>query len=328
MRLALRAYVDQTFDKAVKFQIFIAGNKVGEVQASGHLFDGVVGVDKADTLYVDLTNSRQWQWGDFYNGLEIVIDQGALDQTMMVHYDAIGLRVTGVPGADPSANGPSSPTLVQGPIDTSHLVNVFNSAVRATSIWNEAPAYLQGYGVSVAVVDSGVGSLKDLGKRKIRDVNFNLAYHDGSDRYGHGTIVAGVVGGDGADSAGQYMGIAPKANLINVRVSDDQGMSTESDVIEALQWVYDHKDMYNIRVVNLSLNSSIAQSYHTSPLDAAVEILWFNRIVVVVSAGNTGMGALYPPANDPFVITVGAVDDKGTSTLSDDVMASLSPPPA
>ena len=86
----------------------------------------------------------------------------------------------------------------------------------------------------------------------------------------------------------------------------------------------ENKDKYNIRVVNLSLNSSVAESYHTSPLNAAVEILWFNKIVVVASAGNQGSGALYPPANDPFIITVGATDDKGTSSLTDDAVASFS----
>jgi serine protease AprX len=68
----------------------------------------------------------------------------------------------------------------------------------------------------------------------------------------------------------------------------------------------------------------VAESYNTSPLDAAVEILWFNGVVVVVSAGNKGSGTIYPPANDPFVITVGAVNDRGTATLSDDAIANFS----
>jgi serine protease AprX len=80
--------------------------------------------------------------------------------------------------------------------------------------------------------------------------------------------------------------------------------------------------------VNVSLNSTVAQSYHTSPLSAAVEILWFNSIVVVVSAGNNGTGdgpvTLFPPANDPFVITVGAVEDKGTTGVGDDTLAVFS----
>jgi serine protease AprX len=101
-------------------------------------------------------------------------------------------------------------------------------------------------------------------------------------------------------------------------------MSMASDVIEGLQWIYENKDIYNIKVVNISLNSSVAESYQVSPLDAAAEILWFNGIVVVVSAGNNGTATLYPPANDPFVITVGAADDKGTQSLNDDDVASFS----
>jgi serine protease AprX len=72
------------------------------------------------------------------------------------------------------------------------------------------------------------------------------------------------------------------------------------------------------------LNSTVAESYQTSPIDAAVEILWNAGIVVVVSAGNSGPGILFPPANDPFVITVGATDDMGTPNINDDVMASFS----
>jgi serine protease AprX len=132
------------------------------------------------------------------------------------------------------------------------------------------------------------------------------------------------VGGDGSESGGKYIGVAPMVNIINVKVSNDDGSSKMQDVVAGLQWVLQNRDTYNIRVVNLSLNSSVPESYNTSPLDAAVEILWFNKIVVVVSAGNQGSGSLYPPANDPFVITVGATNDKGTSSLSDDVMASFS----
>jgi serine protease AprX len=120
------------------------------------------------------------------------------------------------------------------------------------------------------------------------------------------------------------MGIAPKANVLAVRISDDNGMSSEADVISALQWIYTNKAAYNIRVVNLSLNSAVAQSYHTSPLCAAAEILWFNGITVVVSAGNNGSADLFPPANDPFVITVGAINDGGTLDAMDDVVASYS----
>ena len=231
--------------------------------------------------------------------------------------------MTIVPRVDNSGTA-NLPVLPQAAIDTSKLLNVYNATVRATEVWNEAPSYWQGQGVAVAVVDSGIGKNKDLTSRVIKNINFNQAYHNSTDRYGHGTFVAGIIAASGLASQGQYIGIAPKTNLINVRVSDDQGMATEADVVKGLQWVLQNQSKYNIRVVNLSLNSSLLQSYHTSPLDAAAEVLWFNGIVVVVAAGNSGTANLYPPANDPFVITVGATDDKGTTSLSDDTLATFS----
>jgi serine protease AprX len=214
-------------------------------------------------------------------------------------------------------------------IDTKNLANEYIDAIRADEVWNSS-IFLQGQGVGIAVVDSGINPNGDfytnMGvNRQIANVRFNTDYNQStSDGYGHGTHVSNVAAGDGSDSNGKYIGVAPMANIINVKVSNDDGSARASDVILGLQWVLDHKDTYNIRVVNLSFNSTVAESYHTSPLDAAVEILWFNKIVVVVSAGNKADGNLYPPANDPFVITVGATDDKGTTSLNDDIVTSFS----
>lgn len=214
-------------------------------------------------------------------------------------------------------------------VDTSKLTNAYISAIKADQVWNNSP-YLQGTAIGVAVVDSGVNPNGDLYtlagvNRQVPDVRFNSDFNQGtSDGYGHGTHVASIVGGDGSESGGKYIGVAPLVNIVNVKVSNDDGSAMMKDVVAGLQWVLENKDTYNIRVVNLSLNSSIAESYHTSPLDAAVEILWFNKIVVVASAGNRGNGAVYPPANDPFIITVGATDDKGTNSLNDDSLASFS----
>jgi serine protease AprX len=214
-------------------------------------------------------------------------------------------------------------------IDTNNLANSYITTIRADKVWND-PKLLQGQGIGVAVVDSGINSNGDLYtnmgvNRQVADVRFNTDYNqNASDGYGHGTHISSVVGGDGSESNGKYIGVAPMVNIINVKVSNDDGIARASDVIQGLQWVLDHKNAYNIRVVNLSFNSTVAESYHTSPLDAAVEILWFNKIVVVASAGNQSNGILYPPANDPFIITVGATDDKGTSSLNDDIVTSFS----
>jgi len=217
-------------------------------------------------------------------------------------------------------------------LDTDSLMGAYVQTIGATQLWNSA-GYLQGQGVGVAVVDSGVNDRGDLstGKKENRLIvteKFNSFTNSGSDKYGHGSHIAGIIGGNGDMSRGAYIGVAPKVDILSLKVSDDRGAGTTTDLINGLQWVLQNKDTYNIRVVNISLNSSVAESYLTNPISAAVEILWFNGIVVVVSAGNNGSGndngVLYPPANDPFVITVGATDDRGTATPNDDVLASYS----
>jgi serine protease AprX len=214
-------------------------------------------------------------------------------------------------------------------INTSNLASAYIKSIRVDQVWNTVP-YRQGKNIGVAVVDSGINWQTDLYtvtglNRVVANVRFNTDYNQTTfDNFGHGSHIAGVVGGNGRSSNGKYIGVAPQSNIINVKVSNDNGSTTASQVLGGLEWILKNKNTYNIRVVNLSFNSSVEESYHTSPLTAAVEILWFNNIVVVVSAGNNGTANLYPPANDPFVITVGAVDDKGTASLSDDVMANFS----
>jgi serine protease AprX len=208
-------------------------------------------------------------------------------------------------------------------IPTNNLRGSYPQTARATKVWNDAPAYRQGQGIGVAVLDSGISPHPDLGTRVVANVTVG-ASPVVTDTYGHGTHVAGIIGGNGTASNGTYIGMAPRVNLVNVKISNDAGVASAADVVAGLQWVNDNKSRYNIRVVNLSLNSSLAQSYHVDPIDAAVEILWFNKVVVVVSAGNDGRNALHPPANDPFVITVGAVDDNSTCATGDDRMAGFS----
>jgi serine protease AprX len=322
-----------------------AGKVVGNwTTVDPTLFAARVGAANAGPVYVDVTSSRtSWLWSDL-DTLELEVDQNRFDTGHYLYYDAIGLRVTSAPGSGTTGDtgggtsrlatiAPSLQVGVAGDtggdtsrlakIDTGQQVNVYNQVIRASQLWNST-SKLQGKGVTVAMVDSGVYKTQDLDMRVRANVNFNPAFHDSADRFGHGTFVAGIVAGNGSQSAGKYIGVAPRVDILNVRVSDDQGMSTESDVVNALQWVLNNKSKYNIRVVNLSLNSAVAQSYNTSPLDAAVEILWFNGIVGVVSAGNNGTATLFPPANDPFVITVGATDDKGTVSTGDDLVAAFS----
>ena len=218
------------------------------------------------------------------------------------------------------------------------LATAFNQSLRSEKAW--AAGYT-GKGVGVAVVDTGIdGTLPDFQvsesdptSRVVASAVINPGATRAGDSFGHGTHVAGLIAGNGSNRPagdpldGKYAGVAPDANLIDVKVSDDEGNASVIDVIEGLQFVVDHKAAYNIRVVNLSLKSTIAESYKTDPLDAAVEAAWNSGIVVVVAAGNNGSApdaVSYAPANDPYVITVGGVDDMGTKGIEDDKLATWS----
>jgi serine protease AprX len=229
-------------------------------------------------------------------------------------------------GSNPAVQwiAPDAPMAPTTTVSSANLGTIYNQTLDAKSLWAKG---LTGAGIGVAVVDTGVNSsLPDFGNRVVASVDFNNTKAIFGDGMGHGTLVAGIIGGNswnrGGAVAGKYVGVAPGANLINLRVADDQGMAYESDVINALNWAVSNRQKYNIRVINLSLVSGTAESYRTSYLDAAVERAWFNGIVVVVAAGNAGHNTeLYPPANDPFVVTVGADDPMGTTARSDDGLA-------
>jgi serine protease AprX len=182
-----------------------------------------------------------------------------------------------------------------------------------------------GRGIGVAVIDSGLSAHPDLQNRISVNMNFNPNVSGTQDANGHGTAVAGIIAGDGTASAGRYIGIAPRANVISLRVNDGSGAAPTSAIMNAILWAVQNKDTYNIRVMNLSLLTTVKESYRTSPIDAAVEYAWLNGIVVVVAAGNSGPNStLYAPANDPYVITVGASDDHGTVAIADDTLATFS----
>jgi serine protease AprX len=178
---------------------------------------------------------------------------------------------------------------------------------------------------AIAIVDSGVdgSKLDSFGTRLLASVNLSsLSPGASGDDQGHGTMVAGIAAG--ADPL--IPGAAQNAPLVSIRTSDANGQSRTGDVIAAADWILAHAKQYNIRVANFSLAGTTEVSFRFDPLDKAVERLWFDGVVVVAAAGNHGRadGAVsmsHAPANDPFVITVGAVDQNGSGDPADDSVA-------
>src|SRR6185437_3199195 len=168
--------------------------------------------------------------------------------------------------------------------------------------------------------------------------NLVVGQKDAVDRFGHGTHVAGLIAGNGSQSTGSnflytYRGVAPNASVVNLRVLDATGSGTDSAVIAAINEAISLKSAFNIRVLNLSLGRPVYESYTQDPLCQAVEQAWKAGIVVVVSAGNDGRnlslnpegyGTIDAPGNDPYVITVGAMNTRFTPQISDDIIASYS----
>jgi serine protease AprX len=236
---------------------------------------------------------------------------------------------TAAPVAEPAPEEPAAEAPAAEPAGTTGPATAYPYSVFAPLAWELAT----GAGVGVAVIDTGIdGGLPDFAgadgtSRVIASATINPGATTAHDTYGHGTHVAGIIAGDGTrraagdPAAGKYVGIAPEANLVSVKIDDDDGYATVLDAIYGLQFVVDHRDDYNIRVVNLSLESTAQQSYKTDPLDAAVESAYFHGILVVVAAGNQGPtpeAANYAPGNDPFALSVGAVDDQDTWSRGDD----------
>jgi serine protease AprX len=211
-------------------------------------------------------------------------------------------------------------------------------SIGAHQAWREG---ITGDGVTVAVIDTGIAAVEGLdGPGKITngpDLSFEgqasgTRYLDG---YGHGTHMAGIIAGKDehvtykkvADRR-RFAGVAPEADLLNMKVASGDGGADVTQVIAAIDWVVQHRDDQgmNVRVINLAYGTASTQGADVDPLAHAVQNAWRAGIVVVTAAGNDGIAdpSLLMPAQDPYVIAVGAVDHLGTATTADDVVADFS----
>jgi len=161
------------------------------------------------------------------------------------------------------------------------------------STTNSSTVTLDGTGIGIAVVDSGVDTghvafLDKTGKNRVVFSRDFTGENRVDDPYGHGTHVASIAAGNGRVSNGAYTGIAPNANIVNLRVLNSQGTGTVSATLAALDWLVANRVAYNIRVVNLSLGTPAVDSYKNDPICRAVRRLVDAGVVVVAAAGNNG----------------------------------------
>lgn len=327
--------------KHLKWLVLAGGILLGNecVQAQ-HISQELANVDALSKVRVII----QWKTPLDQEKADKVLQLGG---ALQLHHPSIKASTYTIPAAalgilanDPDVAYISTDRPVKSKLDYSA------AAVNAPMLWGLG---YTGKGIGVAVIDSGMRSSPDL------TANNNIVYNqdftglvkpnanltdtnNAPDLYGHGQHVAGIIASSGrSSSCGNctklLKGIAPGVNLINLRVLDQTGTGSDSMVIAAIEQAITLKATYNIRVINLSIGRPVYESYTQDPLCQAVEQAWKAGIVVVVAAGNDGRdnsygnqgyGTISAPANDPYVITVGAMKTEETDTRTDDLVASYS----
>lgn len=186
---------------------------------------------------------------------------------------------------------------------------------RVRRIINAQAAYERGYfgeNIGVAILDTGIFPHVDFGRRITYFLDYIYGRRRIYDDNGHGTHIAGIIGGDGKASNGKFMGIAPGCHFIIIKILDKRGNGNTENVVQAIDWLVRHKEMYQIRIVNISIGMVLqAESQERARLLKAVEYAWDNNLVVVAAAGNNGPGknSITVPGISRKVITVGCFDD-------------------
>lgn len=167
---------------------------------------------------------------------------------------------------------------------------------------------------SCVVIDTGIYPHIDftLGKNRIIKFvdlinNKDIPYDDN----GHGTFVSGVFLGNSITS--KHSGIDNNSNVIVIKALDNTGETSSIKILEAMQWVLDNKEKFNIKVVCMSFGS--VPTSDNDPLMFGAEVLWDNGIVVVSAAGNDGpdFNTIMSPGASKKIITIGSfyIDEKG-----------------
>lgn len=186
-----------------------------------------------------------------------------------------------------------------------------------------------GKNVTVAIIDTGISPHADLIYPTNRIVGFKDFVNNETRMYddnGHGTHCAGILAGSGYASKGKYKGIAPEANILSIKVLDDNGNGNTSDILSTVQWIIENKEVYKTRIINFSLGAIAQFREKRDPLVKAANRAIENDMIVIAAVGNSGplKNTILSPATSRHVISVGALDDKRTPELNDDIIAEFS----
>ena len=207
------------------------------------------------------------------------------------------------------------------------LINLMNVGqqkgytVLPTPIRLNAHPDFNGKGITICLIDSGFFYHPDLSTpknriKKILDItqpNRQLDYfkkpHDNA---WHGTMTSVVCAGNGSLSQGVYKGVAPAADLVLLKVMDEEHRISEANIVKALDWVKNNYKKYKIKIVNLSISGDEEVSYQESEINQLIKDLFNLGITVVAAVGNDPSAPILPPANSLEVIAVGGLDDRNS----------------
>ena len=264
--------------------------------------------DRWNPEMVDVQPAETKDEWEIVNTISIDIGANVVHNTSLTLPDEDGdLVPTNITGAGITVAVIDSGVYVDG-----HVKDLLSSDLYATDIKQQ---YIGQYDF----VNDGFGPT-------CKDDHYNATegycYYDwdkSRDPYGHGSHVAGIIWSQITDaSTSASMGIAPGANVVSVRVLGNDGNGTYEDVVQGIQWVVNNQTNPElespIRVMNLSLSAQQTVPYFVDPINRAVEQAWASGIVVLAAAGNEGPEAqtISVPGNDPYIITVGAIQNQRT----------------
>ena len=256
-------------------------------------------------------------------------------------FNALGLMTAEIPLSrirdleyddDIAYVSPDRPVVSHG-----HLENTIAAAQEDARSENTGFTSLNGTGVGIAVLDSGVDDTHNLikastGRPAIVYSKTYTSIAANRDYFGHGTHVASLLMGNPGFKSDYYGGIAFESKIVSLGVLDAAGSGVSSNVVAAIDWCITNKATYNIRIINMSLGAPAKDSYKNDPLCLAVRRAYNAGIVVFVAAGNRGKnslgqkiyGGIDSPGIEPSAITVGATNTFGTDTRTDDKIATYS----